>query len=92
MEGNNTERFTMLENCASAQHLTISLEANRMKYREVNGMGQKTYATIKSMSIQLITEHPFSGLTFCQLCLIRAHLLGDVIDTFQSWFQMLLFK
>ena len=49
MEGNNTERFTMSENCASAQHLPISLEANRMKYREVNGMGQKTYATIKSM-------------------------------------------
>ena len=49
MEGNNTERFTMLENYASAQHLAISLEANRMKYREVNGMGQKTYATIKSM-------------------------------------------
>ena len=49
MEGNNTERFTMLENCASAQHLPISLEAKRMKCREVNGMGQKTYATIKSM-------------------------------------------
>ena len=39
----------MLENCASAQHLPISLEANRMKYREVNGIGQKTYDTIKSM-------------------------------------------
>ena len=42
MEGNNTERFTMLGNCASVQHLAISLEANRMKYREVNAMGQKT--------------------------------------------------
>ena len=49
MEGNNTERFTILENCASAQHLAISSEANRKKYREVNGMGQKTYATIKYM-------------------------------------------
>ena len=48
MEGNNTERFTMRDNCDSAQHLAISLEANRMKHREVNGMGQKTYATIKS--------------------------------------------